>query len=220
MQAIGSDGNSDGDTVVEKVVHSIISPPYLKDISWTGKGKGKERKVALSRFNHVIDFIKSITLKAAKTFTEEDFKDRLIYGILKRAPAKYGSATKTDDKENVNKSSPTKSKESNNNIESSTSNSTPTAALQVHQPNHQANQLPSYRTPIVEPLYQQQGFVQPPITHYPPPPPHPFGHSQQQQPYYNNYHQQTNFNRPLDNQWQPPNAGQPDHGHSSTYFQL
>lgn len=170
MQCIDTDGNVDGELVLEKIVHSLINPRYLKDISYTGKGKQKERKVALCKFIYVLDFIKSITFKADRSFSQTQFNSKLIYGILKIAPSKYGTSGKSDVQENVEESSPPSIKESESDIVNSTLNIMPTLQFYPTQGHHQ---LPNHqrfdRPPIVQPtqghhqLPNHQQFVRPPI---------------------------------------------------------
>lgn len=244
LQCIGDDGNAHGELVLEKVVESVISPPFLRDISWTGKGKGKERKVSLSKFTHLIDFIKSITFKADKTFTNEQFEKKMIYGILKRAPSKYvASSSSSGHKTNVEKSSPNLTKESNGDTVKSTLQSSTTQEQQLHQQpqNHQAPTAHAFSTihsPMVQssmaqtahtspPMVQQTmaqaaqaplpmaNAAQAPMPHQPTHyPPYQYGH--QQYPYY--HPQATHVGS-------PPLAGQhsfadQSNGHVPTYYQL
>lgn len=215
MQCIG-DGNADGETVQEKVVHALISPPYLKDISWTGKGKPKEKKVPLSKFENLVSFMKSITLKADKHYTEADFNHKMIYGILKRAPTKYGG--KNDDKENVLESSALSAMASTNDIAESTlktvsteqsvkssaplamastnyiaestlnTMSTEQSAPMSHH-HHQNYPQPNYHPPIAQSTNIQQPHGQ--STNLQPPhqhyPPQQQQHHHQNHPYHYNY---------------------------------
>lgn len=215
MQCIGADGNAYGDLVLEKIVHSVISPPYLKDISWTGKGKQKERKIALCKFNYIIDFIKSITFKADKSFTEAKFKDKLIYGILKRAPSKYG-ATSKDDKENVDKSNLTTESNSDSHLQLSPSQEQqmgpkqlPIAQSVNHYPSN--GQPPNYQPLIGQQPNHHPSVAQPSIHHYGPP-----YQSHEQQPYYGHQYAQWLAGVPP-----PPPPGPSNADYSQpTYYQL
>lgn len=60
----GNNGNSDGFEVLEKIVHSLISPQYLSSISWTGRGKANEKKVALSGYTNIMNLITLTVHKA------------------------------------------------------------------------------------------------------------------------------------------------------------
>lgn len=81
---------------VEKVVHHLICPEYLPSMSWTGRGKGKEKKVALSSFIHIVNFICVTVNKIDKKLTDEKVKYILKYKILKHAPTKFGRKTNDD----------------------------------------------------------------------------------------------------------------------------
>lgn len=185
--------------MLEKIVESLISTSYLPDISWTGKGKQKERKVALCRFNHLIDFVKATTFKADTHYTEAKFKDKLIYGILKRAPSKYGVG---NNKENVSDTS-----------EILQASNTAAKSPPIQQQHDSAIAQPFVQPP---PIVQSASFVQsPPIVQSLPigqsaMMPLPIAHPQQNQPYHPHpyYYNQLNYN---------PN----DYGQSSTtYFNL
>lgn len=83
-------------------MQALINTSYLPEISWTGRGKKKERKVAFSRFTHLIDFIKVMTLKADNEYSDDQVDYRLTYHIFKRAPSKFGATGKKSKDRNVN----------------------------------------------------------------------------------------------------------------------
>lgn len=94
MCNIGGDkGSANGFSVLEKLMHSLISSNYLQSISWTGRGKGKERKVALSTFEHVINFITVMVKKADANYSSDKVQHDITYEILKRAPSKSKNKT-------------------------------------------------------------------------------------------------------------------------------
>lgn len=205
--------------MIEKIVHSLISSRFLPDISYTGKGKQKERKVALCRYSHVLDFIKITTNKADEKFTDAQFKDKLIYGILKRAPSKYGGSSKNNEKEKESVKKAAQPNTSNDVVEKPTLQDAP------------VSQSPSIESDYQQPNYYYPPNSQPPngqstITYYPPQQPHQLGHSQQhhqqQQPYY--YGQHVNFNGPNDIPWPtdvPSPAVGADYGRTpSTFHQM
>lgn len=86
----GVNGNNDGEKVLEPVVHSLISPKFLSSISWTGRGRGKERKISLNFYENLAD-TKFSQLKTLNT---------LKYKIIKYAQTKFGdrdpSSTNSD----------------------------------------------------------------------------------------------------------------------------
>lgn len=86
----GVNGSEDGCRVLEKLVHSLIDPLFLPNVSWTGRGKGKERKVSLCGYSHLINFIVVTVNKADTNFTEDKVNQKLKYTILKHAPSKFG----------------------------------------------------------------------------------------------------------------------------------
>lgn len=194
IERIGGDnGDADGEVVLEKIVHCLISPTFLPQISWTGRGKQKEKKVAFCRLTHLIDLIKVTTMKSDGSFTDAQFKDKLIYGILKRAPSKYGITGKNDDKKKSSTSEPEKPiNESPNN---QPSQSAPIQQDHLDQFNHY-NHTPNGCQPPQSAPTQQQQHQQHHNYHYPPmpynvyapatytPPPTPY--TQPNTPYYNN----------------------------------
>lgn len=221
-------------------MHSLISTRFLADISYTGKGKQKERKVALCRYTHVLEFIQITTNKADNSFNDAVFKDKLIYGILKRAPSKYGGSSKSGDdkgereKEKEKAKKAARSNTSNDVVEKPSLHDTPVSQtppipqpqqhhLDYHVQNHYPSngQPPISDTPTSHPPNPYPLSGQPPMAYYPSNQPNQAGHSQQHQPYY--YGQQANFNGP--NQMPlltgaPPAAGA-NYGHPpSTYFHL
>lgn len=81
-----------GSRATERLVYHLIDPSFLPKISWTGRGKGTEKKIALCRFTYIVNFITNNILKSNK-ITEKEF-DREFKNVLKRAPSKFG---KNDD---------------------------------------------------------------------------------------------------------------------------
>lgn len=75
-------------------METLISSSYLGSISWTGRGKGKERKASLSTFKHIMNLITVIVMKADCTYCPSQIQKSITYDILKRAPLKYGNASK------------------------------------------------------------------------------------------------------------------------------
>lgn len=70
---------------LKTLVHYIINPNFLPNISWTGRGKGNERKIALSGFVHLIDFITALVTRADSKFTRQKVQKKITYAILKHA---------------------------------------------------------------------------------------------------------------------------------------
>lgn len=91
----GKRGKSDGSKVVKPVVHALIAPEFLPLISWTGRGNGKERKIALKKYTQIINLIVQVLKLADTNFDEAKTLQNLKYKIIKPAPANYGSKEKS-----------------------------------------------------------------------------------------------------------------------------
>lgn len=91
----GVNGSSDGKKILEPVVHSLISPKYLSAISWTGRGKKNERKIALSGYVNTLNLITLTLNKADDRFDHLKTITNLKYKILKYAHAKFGEHPKS-----------------------------------------------------------------------------------------------------------------------------
>lgn len=86
------DGESSGDVLLERLIHYLICPSFLPQISWTGRGKGKERKFAMSACVQLINFIVITMNKIDKSYNNKKVVGEITYGILKRAPSKFGKS--------------------------------------------------------------------------------------------------------------------------------
>lgn len=219
------ENQADGDIVIEKIVHALINRRFLPEISYTGRGKENERKIAFNRYTFLEDLLKTTTLKADNSFDDAKYKKMFVYEILKRAPSKYGGDSKNGEKKKKNPKQATQPNAKKATQANASNDAVETPAL---------NTLPAAQSTAAQPPYQPSNHYpsnsQPPITYYPPHPHHQAGHSQQQhlhqqqpqqQPYY--YSQPGNFG-PNDIPWQAgpsPSAAGADYGHPpSSYFQL
>lgn len=101
-------------------MHALIEPAFLPSISWSGRGRGKEMKIPLSKFSNTVNLIALALEKADKKFDQLETIKCLKYKVIKYAPAKYGSketcASKDDD--NISTVSETVSSCSQNSIDS------------------------------------------------------------------------------------------------------
>lgn len=97
----GSRGKSNGSRIIEPVVHSVIEPAFLPSISWSGRGREKDEKIALSKYSNIINLISLVTNKADKNFTQLDTTKALKYKIIKYAPAKFGKKPADKGDENL-----------------------------------------------------------------------------------------------------------------------
>lgn len=95
----GTRGKSNGKKVIDAVVHSLIDPTFLPSISWSGRGRAKEEKIALSKYTRLTKFIHEVMSKADRNFDYQKTLNVLKYRVLKYAPAKYGSKLNGDPKD-------------------------------------------------------------------------------------------------------------------------
>lgn len=102
----GVNGETGGFQVLEILMQTLISPSYLPSISWTGRGKGKERKTALNSFTQTVNIITVTVMKADSSYSSKKVQEAITYEILKRAPNKYGQDRSTTiNKRNTRKTS-------------------------------------------------------------------------------------------------------------------
>lgn len=91
LKAIGgANGRGDGNKILEPVVHSLISPTFLSSISWTGRGKKNEKKIALSLYENAVNLISFTLNKADSHFNHLKTVNNLKYKIIKYAQSKFG----------------------------------------------------------------------------------------------------------------------------------
>lgn len=93
------DGESFGNDVLQRLIHYLISPKYLSKVSWTGRGKGKEKKFALSACVQLINFIVATVNKIDSNYTYKKVVSEITYRILKRAPSKFGRPKASNQKD-------------------------------------------------------------------------------------------------------------------------
>lgn len=84
------DNGASGDEILERMTHYLICPSFLPHVSWTGRGKGKERKFALSSCVRLVNFIVITINKIDSSYNHKKVVSDMTYGILKRAPLKFG----------------------------------------------------------------------------------------------------------------------------------
>lgn len=127
------DGESSGDVLLEKLTNYLINPKLLPQISWTGRGKGKERKFALGACIQLINFLVVTVNKIDRRYNQKKVVSELIYGILKRAPTKYGSS-KTSNEENVLEAVPKENVETASNVDNPAIESSPPNSIKPSSP--------------------------------------------------------------------------------------
>lgn len=92
LQKIGGiNGKAKGVKVLEPLVHAIIEPKMLANISWTGRGKGNEKKIPMSANVNIVRLITSLCEKADSSYLPKQCKHDIVYKILKHAVSKYGN---------------------------------------------------------------------------------------------------------------------------------
>lgn len=95
LQSIGgSTGKSNGAKLLEPLVHSLITPTFLSSISWTGRGKGKEKKIALNAYVKLLNLITVTLNKADKSYNQLKTENELKYKIIKYARTEYGDSNR------------------------------------------------------------------------------------------------------------------------------
>lgn len=99
----GTDGTSGGMATLKSIISYVINPRFLKNISWTGRGKGDERKIPLQRYVHTVDFITVLGVKADHTLTRRQVQKAFTYTLCKHPPRspskkKKNPASKENDK--------------------------------------------------------------------------------------------------------------------------
>lgn len=92
LQKIGGvDGKGNGVKMLEPLIHAIIEPKMLANISWTGRGKGNEKKIPMSAHVNIVRLITSLCEKADSSYLPKDCQRDIVYKILKHAVTKFGS---------------------------------------------------------------------------------------------------------------------------------
>lgn len=98
----GKLGKSDGSKVLKPIVHALIEPEFLPSISWTGRGNGKEQKIAFKKYTRTVNLIVEIMNLADGSYDETTTLRDLKYKIIKHAPANYGPKEKSSQNVNIN----------------------------------------------------------------------------------------------------------------------
>lgn len=175
-----------GADLLERLTHYLISPKFLPHVSWTGRGKGKERKFALSKCIYLVNFIVITVSKVNKKYNHEKVVSEITYGLLKRAPSKYGKEKTSDQMdcpvpnsdERVDTASKSNSPISNSSLTESNKNNTAQSAstsssscgsIPVHElqlsfaPSYQSENLQKYSptSEAIAAMHQQR--VVPPL---------------------------------------------------------
>lgn len=98
LQKIGGT-NVRGDLLIEPVYHAIIAPKFSASITWSGRaGKGKAKKIALSKYGRIVQIIASVCNKADERYTTEKCTRDLKYKVIKYSQSRFGES----DNENEN----------------------------------------------------------------------------------------------------------------------
>lgn len=86
--------------ILDPLVHAVITPTFLTFISWTGRGKGKERKIPLNKYIHVVNLIALTMNKADAKYNQLKTETDLKYKIIKHAVTRYTNSTSKIDDQN------------------------------------------------------------------------------------------------------------------------
>lgn len=87
----GSKGDTEGDKVLELLMHAIIAPKMLAAISWSGRaGSGKPKKIPLKKYHNTVSLISSLCRKADRKYTHEEILYDVKYKVLKYAAKHIG----------------------------------------------------------------------------------------------------------------------------------
>lgn len=93
VKNVGGDrGASMVDDVIEPVVYALVEPEFLARVSWTGRGKPNEKKIALSQYVNITNFI-TLTINKASGTTQTEIIRLLKYKVLKYAAARATSSS-------------------------------------------------------------------------------------------------------------------------------
>lgn len=89
----GSNGDVRGDLLVQPVYHEIIELKFSASISWSGRaGRGKGKKIALSKYDRIVRMIASICNKADEHYTTEKCTRDLKYKVIKYSQSRFGES--------------------------------------------------------------------------------------------------------------------------------
>lgn len=96
VEKVGGDkGTADGFKVLNNIMRTIINPSLLPFISWTGRGKGKEQKIAFNVYRNLVNMITVAVMKADSQYDSTQVQESLTYEVFKRAVSKYGKKAQT-----------------------------------------------------------------------------------------------------------------------------
>lgn len=160
----GTDGTSQGMSTLKAITAYLINPGFWHLISWTGRGKGNERKIPLRRYVHLVNFISVLGMKSDATLTKEAVQGAFTYTLLKHAPKNDDDASKSSDTSSATSSAT--SPPSSSSPSSSTSSATPiTLTTTVTEPQPNENQIQTaMHQPFpqhMKPMQSMQQHMQP-----------------------------------------------------------
>lgn len=96
VEKVGGDkGTADGFKVLDNIMRAIINPSFLPSMSWTGRGKGKEQKIAFNGYPNLFNMITVAVMKADSQYDSTKVQEAITYEVLKRAPSKFGRKAKS-----------------------------------------------------------------------------------------------------------------------------
>lgn len=90
----GNSGDADGSKVIESVYYAIVSLKFAASISWSGRaGVGKQKKLALNKYERIVRFIATVCSAADSTYNVEKCKNDLKHKVIKYTESKFGNGS-------------------------------------------------------------------------------------------------------------------------------
>lgn len=106
-------GASNAEQVIEPVVYALIEPAFMAKISWTGRARPNETKIALQQFVNITNLI-TYTMNKASNSTQADTLKMLKYKVIKYASTKVKNASNIESSDDSKANATSKVTTSNN----------------------------------------------------------------------------------------------------------
>lgn len=84
------DGIGCGEALIMVLFSAIIEPQMTPKISWLGRGKGPEKKIAMKKYVNTLRFMAQLCKLADNQYTASDCQKHLTYNIFKRSGTNNG----------------------------------------------------------------------------------------------------------------------------------
>lgn len=125
----------------------IINPILLADISWTGRGKGDEKKIPLKRYVHIVDLLNVLARKADGKMTRRKVQKQLTYTVLKRTPGIINKKSSPSASSSTSSGAVTPTPSESALLGMPADNQTRVAKLQNEQQQQQQDEVKDQQTP-------------------------------------------------------------------------